>query len=159
MLVEDASGFDEFTNFRQTPVARVVEMIRSEASRYGVAIHHSELVGLIPQAALVDAAVWHLQLDQFTPDQILEARLYNALQKAHEPPEVVTTPAVSQDFLEALAAGTPTPGGGSAAAYAGAAAAALIAMVAHLTIGKKRYIEVEDEMRQVLTEAEPCGND
>ncbi len=59
------------TNFRKTPVARVVEMIRREAQRYGVAIHHSELVGLIPQEALVDAAVWYTQLDQFEKDQML----------------------------------------------------------------------------------------
>jgi glutamate formiminotransferase/formiminotetrahydrofolate cyclodeaminase len=50
------------TNFRETPIARVVEFIRREAQRYGVGIHHSELVGLIPQEALVDAAVWYTQL-------------------------------------------------------------------------------------------------
>src|SRR5512133_208780 len=43
------------TNFRDTPVARVVEFIRRDAQRYGVGIHHSELVGLIPQDALTDA--------------------------------------------------------------------------------------------------------
>jgi glutamate formiminotransferase / formiminotetrahydrofolate cyclodeaminase len=63
-------------NYRQTPVALVVEMIRREAARYGTTIHHSELVGLIPQEALVDAAVWYLQLDQFTREQVLENRLY-----------------------------------------------------------------------------------
>ena len=46
------------TNFKKTPIYRVVEMVRREAQRYGVAIHHSELVGLIPQAALVDSAIW-----------------------------------------------------------------------------------------------------
>ena len=60
------------TNFRETPIARVVETIRREAERYGVGIHHSELVGLIPQEALVDAAVWYTQLDQFDKEQILE---------------------------------------------------------------------------------------
>ncbi|MBK9781390.1 MAG: glutamate formimidoyltransferase [Anaerolineales bacterium] len=59
------------TNFRETPIARVVEFIRREAERYGVGIHHSELVGLIPQEALVDAAVWYTQLDAFSPEQIL----------------------------------------------------------------------------------------
>jgi hypothetical protein len=51
------------TDFHKTPLARVVELIRREASRYGVAIERSELVGLIPQDALVAAAVWYLQLD------------------------------------------------------------------------------------------------
>ncbi len=53
------------TNYRQTPLGRVVESVRREAQRYGVGIHHTELVGLIPQEALSDAAVWYLQLDGF----------------------------------------------------------------------------------------------
>ena len=64
------------TNFHDTPIARAVEFIRREAQRYGVGIHHSELVGLIPQEALVDAAVWYTQLDQFDKEQILESRLF-----------------------------------------------------------------------------------
>ena len=133
------------TNFRKTPVARVVEMIRREAQRYGVAIHHSELVGLIPQEALVDAAVWYTQLDQFEKDQILETRLYAAQEKA--------------DFLDELADGKPTPGGGSAAAYSAAMGAGLVAMVARLSIGKKKYADVEDEMKKVLAEAESLRAD
>jgi formiminotetrahydrofolate cyclodeaminase len=53
-----------------------------------------------------------------------------------------------------LASDAPTPGGGSAAALAGAAGAALASMVTNLTIGRKKYAEVEDEMRRVRTEAE-----
>lgn len=63
------------TDYTRTPVARVMEMIRSEAARYGVAVVSSELVGLIPQAALIEAARWYLQLDDFSADQILEERL------------------------------------------------------------------------------------
>ncbi len=67
------------TDYTRTPIHQAVELIRREAARYGVAVHHSELVGLIPQAALVDAARWYLQLDEFVPDQILETRLGDAL--------------------------------------------------------------------------------
>jgi len=67
------------TDFRKTPIHRVVEMIRREAARYGVAIARSELVGMIPQQALVDAAVWYLQLDGFRPELILENRLYESV--------------------------------------------------------------------------------
>jgi len=67
------------TDYTRTPIHQAVELIRREAARYGVAVHHSELVGLIPQAALVDAARWYLQLDEFSPDQILETRLGNSM--------------------------------------------------------------------------------
>ena len=144
MLVEGRAQVTmNLTNFRKTTVHRVVEAIRREAARYGVGIHHSELIGLIPGEALMDTAAWYLQLDGFSLDQVLENRLY----AAHGP---ATGPA----FLDSLAAGTPTPGGGSAAAYAGAAGAALVAMVARLTVGKKKYAEVEAQMNEILNQAE-----
>ena len=133
------------TDYTRTPVARVVEAIRRETARHKVAIHHSELIGLIPQAALVDTAQWHLQLDQFEANQILETRLFAAAQ----PP----------DFIEAVAAGKPTPGGGSAAAHTAALAAALVAMVARLTVNKKKYAVTSDRMAQIITEAEALRAD
>ena len=147
LLVEGRAQVSmNLTNFRETPVARVVEMIRREAERYGVGIHHSELVGLIPQDALTDAAVWYVQLDQFDKSQILESRLF----ESH-----ASTPTENKpSFIEELAAPTPTPGGGSAAAYAGAMGAGLVAMVAGLTIGKKKYADVEAEMQAVRVVAE-----
>jgi glutamate formiminotransferase len=63
------------TDFRQTPIHAVVEMIRREAARYGVTISSSELIGMIPQQALLDAATWYLQLDNFDPSMVLENRL------------------------------------------------------------------------------------
>ncbi|ODA66280.1 Methenyltetrahydrofolate cyclohydrolase [Methyloligella halotolerans] len=57
-------------------------------------------------------------------------------------------------FLEELASSSATPGGGSAAAIMGAMGAALISMVCNLTIGKKKYVEVEDEMKSVLEKSE-----
>ena len=63
------------TDFTQTPIHRVVEMIRREAARYGVGVERSELVGMIPQQALIDAAVWYLQLDNFEPKLVIENRL------------------------------------------------------------------------------------
>ena len=133
------------TDHTQTPVQRVQEVIRREAERYGVGIHHAELVGLIPQAALVDAARWYLQLDPFEPDQILETRLYAAMAEGTS---------ASTVFLEQLAAKSPTPGGGSAAAYAGAMAASLVGMVARLTLGKARYARVRERMESIASEAD-----
>lgn len=59
-----------------------------------------------------------------------------------------------EPFLDALASQSATPGGGSAAAIIGAMGAALVSMVCNLTIGKKKYADVEDEMTNVLNEAE-----
>ncbi|MAS33371.1 MAG: glutamate formimidoyltransferase [Anaerolineaceae bacterium] len=67
------------TDYTRTPLPRVMELIRSEATRYGVAVQSSELVGLIPEAALLEAAKWYLQLDNFDGDQLLEARLRSRL--------------------------------------------------------------------------------
>lgn len=63
------------TDFEKTPIHVAVELIRREAQRYGVAIESSELIGLVPQQALLDAAAWYLQLDNFRPDMVLENRL------------------------------------------------------------------------------------
>ena len=63
------------TNFEKTPVFRVFELVKREAARYGVAVLESEIVGLIPAAALTASIAWYLQLDAFTDDQILENKL------------------------------------------------------------------------------------
>jgi len=131
------------TNFRKTPLPLVVETIRREAERYGVGIHNTELVGLIPQEALVNAAVWYTQLDLFSPEQILEKRMGNVVSDGDK-----------DSFIASLAAGKPTPGGGSAAAYAGAMAAGLVSMVARLTVGKKNYQDVEKDLDQILIDSE-----
>ena len=133
------------TNFRKTPIALVFETIKREAQRYGTAVHHSELVGLIPQEALVDAAVWYTQMDQFEDEQILENKLQGDTNEAA---------AGEYAFLNDLASSAPTPGGGSAAAFTAAEAAALVAMVARLTVGKKKYAEAQADMQHLMEQAE-----
>lgn len=59
-----------------------------------------------------------------------------------------------EPFLDALASSAATPGGGSAAAIMGGMGAALVSMVCNLTIGKKKYAEVEEEMKEVLAKTE-----
>jgi glutamate formiminotransferase/formiminotetrahydrofolate cyclodeaminase len=145
MLVEGRAQVSmNLTNFRQTSIQTAVEAVRSESAKLGVGIHHSELVGLVPQDALTEAAVRYLQLDDFKAEQILETHLSTA---AH----VDSLPA---NFLDSLASATPTPGGGSAAAHAGAMGAALVAMVARLTVFKKKYSAVEAQMVEILDQAE-----
>lgn len=124
-------------NTTRTPIHRVVAMIRSEAARYGVAVLESEIVGLVPTDALLDAAEHHLQLNRFERSQVLETRLQEPERGAGGALDV---------FLADVASDRPTPGGGSVAALAGSLAAALGVMVGGLTIGRKKYAEVSETM-------------
>jgi glutamate formiminotransferase len=63
------------TNYERTPIFRVIEIVRREAARYGVSILESEIVGLVPSAALLSAAEFYLQIERFGADQVLENRL------------------------------------------------------------------------------------
>lgn len=132
----------------QTPVHRVFDFIRMEAQSHGVPVTWSEIVGLIPERALFETAAHHLQLPNFTADQVLEARVREHASGG----ESVT------GFLGAVASSAPAPGGGSVAAHAGALGAALAQMVAGLTIGKKKYAAVESEMKELAIRAAALTN-
>ena len=58
------------------------------------------------------------------------------------------------NFLNELASNSPTPGGGSVAALAGALGAALISMVGNLTVGKKKYEDVEEDIKKIISSSE-----
>ena len=137
-------------NYEGTPLHRAFEMIKREAERYGVPVVGSEIVGLVPQRALDAAGDFYLQLENFTDNQILENRLAAAEQKS----DAQAGPA---SFPELVAAGTPVPGGGSVAAHSGVLAVALGRMVCNLTIGKKKYSDVEEQVRRINSELEKLG--
>jgi glutamate formiminotransferase len=69
------------TNFEKTPIFRVFEIVAREAARYGVAVLESEIVGLVPAAALLSSAEWYLQIAGFKRDQVLEERLREKLKR------------------------------------------------------------------------------
>jgi formiminotetrahydrofolate cyclodeaminase len=109
-----------------------------------------------------------LQLDRFELDQILEYRIQQAEAEvsglaADEPPvpedatqsvqAIESPPRTPAPFVNAVADGTPTPGGGAVAALAGALCAALSEMVAGVTVGKKRYADVEETMQAIIQAA------
>ncbi len=136
------------TDFEQTPIHRVFEMVHREAERYGVTPTSSEIVGLIPKKALEQAAEWFLQVENFDSSLILENRLsavmggkvaIGGLRAGVEP------------FIEQLAAPTATPGGGSAAAASGAMAAGLATMVASMSRGKKAYAQFERDLSEAIS--------
>src|SRR6267154_4791082 len=135
------------TDFEQTPVYRVFEVVKREAARYGVSPVSSEIVGLIPKKALEQAAEWFLQVENFDSSLILENRLAAVMGGKMA---VGGIRAGVEPFVEQLAAPTATPGGGSAAAAAGAMAAGLAAMVASMSRGKKSYLEFTEPLNQAI---------
>ena len=138
------------TDFEQTPIARVFEMVKREAARYGVMPVSSEIVGLIPKAALEQAAEWFLQVENFDSSLILENRLAAVMSGKMA---VGGLRAGVEPFIEQLAAPTATPGGGSAAAASGAMAAGLAHMVATMSRGKKAYLQYETQLSEAIGQA------
>ena len=140
------------TDFEQTPMHRVYEMVKREAARYGAIPVGSEIVGLIPKKAIEMAADYFLQVENFSPEQIFENKLESALTgtTANTAATDGKLAALARPFLDALAAPTATPGGGSVAAFAGAMAASLGQMVAGLSRKKKSQLAVVDKLSETL---------
>jgi len=127
----------------KTPLYRAYDMVKMEAEAQGVSPTWSEIVGLVPEKALFETAARHIQLRDFKPEMVLENKVRNAVQGG----ESLT------GFVASVASSSPTPGGGSVAAHVGALAAALAQMVAGLTAGRKKYVAVDAEMRELGLQA------
>jgi formiminotetrahydrofolate cyclodeaminase len=140
------------TDFEQTPMHRVYEMVKREAERYGVAPVGSEIVGLIPKKAIEMAADYFLQVENFSPEQVFENRLEAALSgtAVAETSKDSTLAGLARPFLDAVAAPHATPGGGSVSAFAGALAASLGQMVAGLSRKKKTQATHVDKLSDAL---------
>jgi glutamate formiminotransferase / formiminotetrahydrofolate cyclodeaminase len=144
-----------------TPLHVPFDFIAQQAKDAGVDVTWSEIVGLVPERVLFDAAKHYLKLDQFTNDQVLERQVARAMRDSSDKSPVSPEPSrdrvsttFADEFLEGVASSDPVPGGGSVAAYAGALAAALTRMVAGLTLGKKKYASVESEIAVIASSAD-----
>jgi len=142
------------TDFEQTPIHRVFEMVKREAQRYGCAIVGSEIVGLVPKKAFEMTSDFYLQLENFSPAQVLENRLAAALAGARLESKASKgkLASLARPFLEAVAEPTATPGGGSVAAFAAALAASLGQMVAGLSRKKKSQAAHVEELSAAIAE-------
>jgi glutamate formiminotransferase / formiminotetrahydrofolate cyclodeaminase len=114
------------TDYHVTPILTAFQAVKAEAAKHGIEVAGSELVGLVPQASLDQAAAASLQLDRFDSGQTLEARIAEMMLSKKETEQTLS------DFLTAVAEAKPTPAGGSVAAFVGALAASLGVMGARL---------------------------
>lgn len=162
-----------FNNYKISPVHEVFVEVCRQAEMRGLRVTGSELVGLIPKQALLDAgaffltrqgkpagvpdeelihiAVKSLGLAELTPFDPLK-KIIEASVEAENPPRLQRMDL--REFANELSSDSPAPGGGSVASLAGALAAALAAMVSNLTAGKKGYEEQRDRMLRVGVEGQ-----
>jgi glutamate formiminotransferase / formiminotetrahydrofolate cyclodeaminase len=138
------------TDFEQTPMHRVYETVKREAARYGVLPVGSEIVGLVPKRAIEMAAEYFLQVENFSPEQVFENRLQNALSGAPVAPRQGKLATLARPFVDAVAAPAATPGGGSVSAFAAGLAAALGQMVAALSRKKKSQAAYVDQLSEAM---------
>ena len=151
------------TDYIITPLHVAFEAVRALAAEKGVAVAGSEVVGLVPQAALIQAAGHSLALEQFDATQVLEMRLETRLlgesaRRQAPSPEQKPVDRHAQslaNFLDEVAAATPIPAGGTVAALVGALAASLGLMGARLSQQRgveHRLSEISRRLRELMQE-------
>jgi glutamate formiminotransferase/formiminotetrahydrofolate cyclodeaminase len=132
-----------------TGLRSAFDAVNGAATRHGMEVLGSEIVGLVPQAAISDEDVGYLRLEGFDADgQILERLMSRAGQGDGFADMTIA------GFLDALASDSPTPGGGAVGAIAGAAGAGLVAMVCRLTIDRRKHEEAWERCREILSRVE-----
>lgn len=155
------------TDFETTPPHDAFDTCVEVAQNYGVRVTGSEIVGLVPLAALRMAGYHYLQQQgQSTgvPERMLVATAVQSLGLSELTPFDIDERVIEyrvggnrrklvdltcRRFADELSTDSPAPGGGSVAALCGALGAALAAMVGNLTVGKKGYQDVTSEMIRV----------
>lgn len=154
-----------------TPPHVAFDEVKKQAEERGVRVTGSELVGLIPLAAMLQAGRHYLQMQGRStgvPEKdLIETAIqslglrdisdFDPKQKIIEYRVAEATPLVDstiRDFADITSIETPVPGGGSVSALLGALASALASMVANLTIGKKGYESVDEDMKGVAVKAQ-----
>ena len=154
------------TNYKVTPPHLVLDKVRELANEAGVQVTGSELVGLLPKAALVEAGKYYLaKMNESTgiPERMIMDTAIQSMGLAELAPfdldkKVIEYAIARKDslsdmkvtaFCDLLSTDAPAPGGGSVAALCAAMSGALSAMVSNLTIDKKGYEKVQDEVRRL----------
>jgi len=175
------------TDIGVTPLHAGYEAVRSEAEKLGVRVTGSEIVGLVPLSAMLDAGRYYVEKQneglsssgrQALTTGIPDARLIEVAVRSlglsevapFRPEEKIIeymlgdggvnlSGMTCRDFADELSTDSPAPGGGSAAALMGALGASLDAMVANLTVKNRQYRESWDLMRELAPAAQLLKSD
>jgi len=159
------------TNYKVTPPHIVLEKTRELAAERGLVVTGSEIVGLIPFEALYQAGIYYLKKQGKSAgiplEDILKTAVYsmglNDVSKFDLEEKVLGLPSLKDrklinmktvDLIDEVSRDTPAPGGGSVAAIASSLGAALGSMVSGLTISKKQYKAVKEEMCELGEKAQ-----
>jgi glutamate formiminotransferase/formiminotetrahydrofolate cyclodeaminase len=134
-------------DYKSTELFKAFELVKTLAEHHGVRVLDSEIVGLVPLEALIDAAEFYLQLRGFSKNQILETKLLEPQADKLVAMDLTT-------FGSELASEKPVPGGGSVSAYTGSLAAGLVSMVSRLTLKRQEYEQFWSKVEEILTESE-----
>ncbi len=163
-------------NYKVTGLHTAYDAVCEEADRFGLWVTGSELVGVIPKQALIDAGKHYLEKQEKRTDVSEETIIQTAIKflglsdtNAFKPDEKIIEYAIKKKgkrlvtlsverFIHELSSDSPAPGGGSVSALSGALSAALISMVAQVTYGKKGYEQYYDEMQELMTHAQKLKN-
>ena len=159
-------------NYKITPLQVVFDVVCEEAEKRGLRVTGSELVGLIPLHAILNAEKHYLLKQGKSPGMPEEEIIEIAVQSLglhdlteFDPKQKIIEYQVQEqngtlvkkslrEFANDLSSDAPAPGGGSAAALAGALSSSLAAMVANLTVGKKGYESCQEEMKDLACKAQ-----
>ena len=162
-------------NYREVNLHDVFEAVKEEGKKLGAKATGSEIVGLVPKESLVLAGKFYSKKEglKISDEEELVALAIDKLGLSELYPfkleEKVIEYMVEETgylasmkvngFLSELASSSPAPGGGSVAALAGSLGAALSSMVCNLTIGKEKYADVQDEIKETLKKSEQLRKD
>ena len=164
------------TNYNITPAHIVLDKVRELANEEGVQVTGSELVGLLPKAALIKAGKYYLKKmgeSAGLPEEriittAVQSMGLNDLYKFENDKKIIEYAIENPDklanlslkeFCDELSTDSPAPGGGSVAALLVAISGALTSMVSNLTIGKKGYVKFDAEANILAEDGQKIKED
>ncbi|MFW9909191.1 MAG: glutamate formimidoyltransferase, partial [Candidatus Thorarchaeota archaeon] len=131
------------THPKKTKIHQVLEVVRNEARRFGATVIETEIVGMVPLFALLDALKYYLQPEKLDESMILD--LYY-LGEGSDPTKKTFREMSVFEFGNEIRKARATPGGGSVAAAMGSYGAALVCMVTGLSISGRKFAAIKEEM-------------